>query len=209
MTSSNRLYAVLAAVVLGLGLAGAALPGGEAAHARGRDGSWGLPQLMRQLARVKKSQVAFAERKYMKVLTAPLESSGTLVYTAPSRLEKHTLLPKAENMIVDRDTLTLEIPAQHQRRVLALQDYPAIWAFVESIRATLAGDEQALSRFYRAVLEGDADRWRLRLSPSEPAMQALVSSIRIDGSRSHLDRIEIDEADGDITVMTMGEERTQ
>jgi outer membrane lipoprotein-sorting protein len=132
--------------------------------------------------------------------------SGTLVYMAPDRLERNTLLPKPESMVVDRDTLTLESKGGQQRRTLALHDYPAIWAFVESIRGTLAGDRQSLDRFYRVTLEGKADRWRLLLTPTEPAMQALVSSIRIDGGGSRIDRIEIYEADGDYSVMTVNAE---
>ncbi|MCK7496083.1 MAG: hypothetical protein MZW92_37900 [Comamonadaceae bacterium] len=109
-------------------------------------------------------------------------------------------------MVVERDTLTLESKGGQQRRTLALQDYPAIWAFVESIRGTLAGDRQSLDRFYRMALEGKAERWRLLLTPTEPAMQALVSSIRIDGGGSRIDRIEIYEADGDYSVMTVSAE---
>jgi outer membrane lipoprotein-sorting protein len=209
MTSGNTLRAVLAAVLLGLGIGVAVSNGIGAARAGGNDGGWGLPQLMADLARVKKSQVTFTQRKFMKVLTSPLETSGTLVYTAPNRLEKHTLLPKPESMVVDQDTLTLENPVRHQRRVLALQDYPAVWAFVESIRATLAGNQQALARFYRTALEGGPEHWRLVLTPKELSMQALVTRIRIDGGGARIERIEIDEADGDISVMTMGEERTQ
>jgi len=196
-------------MLLGVVIAAVASNGAVAAPAGGGGTDWGLQQLMSELAGVKSSQAKFTERKFMKVLTAPLESSGTLVYTAPSRLEKHTLLPKAESMIVDQDTLTLENPARHQRRVLALQDYPVIWAFVESIRATLAGDRQALAHFYRIALDGSSEHWRLVLSPKEPSMQALVSTIRIDGGRARIDRIEVGEADGDISVMTMIAERTR
>ncbi|MBS1172932.1 MAG: putative transrane protein [Proteobacteria bacterium] len=204
MTSGNdRRFAAL--MLLGA-LALAAAASGSAAEGDGAGTGWGMKQLMADLARVKSSTARFTERKYMKVLSGPLELSGTLVYTAPDRLERNTLLPKPESMVVDRDTLTLESKGGQQRRTLALHDYPAIWAFVESIRGTLAGDRQSLDRFYRVTLEGKADRWRLLLTPTEPAMQALVSSIRIDGGGSRIDRIEIYEADGDYSVMTVNAE---
>src|SRR5688500_9130786 len=56
-------------------------------------GAWGIEQLMQDLARVKTAKGTFVERKHLAILTAPLESSGTLTYTAPDRLEKHTLVP--------------------------------------------------------------------------------------------------------------------
>ncbi|MGH8702755.1 MAG: outer membrane lipoprotein carrier protein LolA, partial [Burkholderiales bacterium] len=44
---------------------------------------WGVEQLMRSLAQVQSSTARFVERKHLAILNAPLESSGTLLYTAP------------------------------------------------------------------------------------------------------------------------------
>lgn len=52
---------------------------------------WGIEQLMQGLGQVKSARSKFVERKYLAILNAPLEFSGTLVYTAPDRLEKRTL----------------------------------------------------------------------------------------------------------------------
>ena len=69
------LATVLAALML---VATATSNGADAAPA-----SWGIEQLMQRFAQVKSAKAAFVERKHMRVLTGPLESSGTLVYTAP------------------------------------------------------------------------------------------------------------------------------
>lgn len=164
---------------------------------------WGVEQLMRELAQVKSSRAQFVERKHLAILNAPLESSGTLIYTAPGRLEKHTLAPRRESLVLERDRLTLENKERNQRRTFALQDQPVIWSFVESIRSTLAGDLETLSRFYRVTLDGDERRWRLTLKPVEPDMQNVVSEIRIGGSRNRVDSIEIFETQGDRSVMTI------
>jgi hypothetical protein len=164
---------------------------------------WDISQLMQSLAQVKSIQSQFVERKYLSILNAPLESSGTLFYAAPSHLEKRTLLPKPENMILDQDRLTLE--RKNRRRSLVLQDYPVIWAFVEGIRSTLAGDLQTLSRVYRSSLEGNANQWRLTLVPSESQMQNVVSEIHISGSKNRVAIIEIIEAGGDHSVMNITE----
>src|SRR5688500_4021106 len=44
---------------------------------------WSLEHLMQRLAQVKSAKVSFVERKHLRILNAALESSGTLVYTAP------------------------------------------------------------------------------------------------------------------------------
>ena len=163
--------------------------------------AWGLTQLMIELGRVKQAKATFVERKYLKVLNAPLESSGKLIYTAPYLLEKHTLDPKPESMVVDHDMLTLEM--RGRKRVLQIQDYPVLWAFVESIRGTLKGDLSALQQFYRVKFDGTREEWRLQLQPTEKKMVALIQTIAIRGSKDRLNGIEILEADGDRSVMTV------
>lgn len=171
------------------------------------DAAWSVEQLMQQLAQVKTAKATFVERKHLKVLNAPLELSGTLTYTAPGHLEKHTLKPKPETLVLDKDTLTFEDRTRNRRRTLRLQEYPVIWAFVESIRSTLAGDLQGLNRFYRVALEGNEAEWRLTLDPREADIQRMVSQIRIAGSRTSIRSIEIAETQGDRSVMTVTEVR--
>ncbi len=161
---------------------------------------------MQQLSEVAHSQARFVERKYLKVLTAPLELSGTLTYTRPGRLEKRTLKPKPETLTVTGDQLTLENPARNERRVLKLQDYPVLWGFVESIRSTLGGDIKALERFYRVELEGGPAKWQLYLVPSDRKMNEVISLIRIDGRQARIDTIEVQEARGDRSVMKIVED---
>jgi hypothetical protein len=164
---------------------------------------WGLEDLMQSMRQVKTTRAKFIERKYLAILNAPLEFSGTLVYIAPGRLEKHTLLPKAESMILEQGTLTLESKETNQHRTIALQEHPVIWAFVEGIRSTLAGDLETLNRFYRISPEGGESQWRLVLKPVEPDMQRVVSEIRISGGGSRISVIEIIETGGDHSIMTI------
>ena len=174
------------------------------AAAQGSAGTWGLEELMQRLAQVKSSKAKFVERKSLQILNAPLEFTGTLSYSAPGHLEKRTVTPKPESMVLDQDRLTVE-DASRRRRTLALQDYPVLWAFIESIRSTLAGDLQSLNRFYRVDLEGDEHEWRLVLKPRESRMQEMVSSIRIGGAAASIRTIEVNEANGDRSVMTITE----
>lgn len=164
---------------------------------------WGVEQLMRDLAQVKSARAKFVERKHVTLLNEPLESSGTLIYTAPGRLEKHTLAPRQESLVLEHDRLTLENKERGQRRTIALQDHTVVRAFVESIRSTLAGDLATLNRFYQVTLDGSERQWRLTLKPVEPDVQNVVSEIRIGGSRNRVNTIEIIETQGDRSVMTI------
>ena len=188
--------------VLLLFAAGLCSPGAIAAEANEPD-AWDVTRLMRELGEVKSAKARFVERKHLAILSAPLEATGTLLYTAPGRLEKHTLTPRQESLVLDGDRLTLENKERKQRRTFALQDQPVIWAFVESIRSTLAGDLATLSRFYHVGLDGAERRWRLTLKPVEPGMQGVVSEIRIGGSGNWINTIEIIETQGDRSMMTI------
>jgi hypothetical protein len=168
-------------------------------------GRWGIDQLMQSLAQVKNLKGTFVERKHLRIMTEPLDFSGTLAYAAPAHLEKHTLLPKPQSLVLDQGTLVVEDSVRKQRRVLQLQEYPLIWALVESIRATLAGDLQALSRFYRVDLEGTESQWRLLLRPTDPKLGNVLTIIRIGGQGRRVRAIEIVEAEGDRSVMTITE----
>ncbi len=167
---------------------------------------WGLPQLMQSLSQVKSAQGKFKERKYLSVLIAPLDSSGTLLFQAPGHLEKHTLKPKAESLVLNEGVLTIDSKARNVKRTLVLQEYPAVWAFVESIRSTLAGDLPTLERFYKITLKGDAAKWSMRLLPIEQKTRAVMSEIVISGRGAHVTTIETSEANGDHSTMTVIEE---
>ena len=161
---------------------------------------------MRELASVQHSKARFVERKYLKMLDRPLELSGTLEYRAPDHLERRTLTPRPESFVVDGDRLRLE-DARGRKRTFALQDNPVLWAFVESIRATLKGDLAQLERFYSVALDGGPQAWRLSLTPKQPRMSALISRIAIGGSGGRIDTVEVHEAQGDRSIMTISEER--
>jgi outer membrane lipoprotein-sorting protein len=173
---------------------------GTAAQA---DPPFTLEALMARLAKNGPGTVQFTEVKTSALLKQPIESRGTLTYTAPSRLEKHTLAPRDERFVVERESIVIEHAARKERLELRLADYPAAQAFVASIRGTLAGDLATLRRHYRVELEGSWPDWRLHLLPSELQTAELVQKVLIGGAGGRVQRIEILEASGDRSVMTI------
>jgi outer membrane lipoprotein-sorting protein len=161
----------------------------------------GVQELFDSLAHARPARAAFQERKFVTLLDKPVESSGELVFTPPSRLEKRTTAPRAESVVVDGDLLTLERAGRRQS--LKLRENPAIAVLVDSIRSTLAGDLRSLTRTYSAALAGDAAQWRLTLRPLDPSLGTLVDHVEIGGSHEQVRRVEIFQADGDRSVMTL------
>jgi len=178
--------------------------GSAAAQPLDTNAGWGLPQLMAELAEVKSSSAHFVEHKYLHMLTEPIEDSGTLSYRAPDQLRKDTLTPQVEHLIVDRDALTIE--RQDKTQTLRLDQYPQVWAIIEAIRATLAGDREGLERYYVVRFSGDAKAWQMSLAPRDPKIERIVRSIRISGSGAHIQRVSTEEADGDRSEMSITED---
>lgn len=164
-------------------------------------GQFTVGELMGGLANSTHGAATFTERKYISILDQPVESSGELLFVPPARLEKRTRKPQVETLVLDGDVLTVE--RKGQRHVLQLKDYPEVAGMVESIRATLAGDRPALERVYRLGLEGNRDRWALVLTPLDARVGRVISRIRMEGARDQVRTVEIQQADGDRSVMSV------
>jgi hypothetical protein len=161
-----------------------------------------LDRLMALLAERTRGHVSFVEQNYLAVLDRPVEASGELLYERPDRLEKRTLAPRPASLMLEKGDLTIQ--SGRRKRVLALHDYPQIAPFIESIRATLAGDRAALEQVFQLGFEGSLARWTLSLVPLDAKLKAVVREIRIEGARDELHTVTILQTDGDRSVMTIG-----
>ncbi len=160
-------------------------------------------ELMHRLAGRGGGHARFVERQYLALLKAPVESSGELVFVPPDHLEKRTTAPKAESLVIDKGQLTLERGGR--RRTVSLAAYPQLGAFIESIRATLAGDRESLEAIYGVSLTGGESDWTLALTPRDARLAKVVRAIRISGRADLLQGVEIQRVDGDRSVMTISD----
>ncbi|MDQ6621801.1 MAG: outer membrane lipoprotein carrier protein LolA [Pseudomonadota bacterium] len=158
-------------------------------------------KLMELLRSQLPQRATFHETKEIAILDRSIESTGELNFTPPDRLEKRTIRPRAETMVVQGDLLTIERAGRQQ--TLTLSQHPEIAGLIDSIRATLAGDYASLQKSYVMSVEGDPQKWRLALRPKQDALAKIVARIQIDGTQSRVRRVEIEQADGDRSVMVM------
>lgn len=161
-----------------------------------------LPQLMKLLARRKLGKVTYEEEDYLAILDRPEKSSGLLLYDAPDHLEKRTLKPRQESLILDGDEMTV----QRGRRTYKMQlsSYPQVAPFVEAVRETLAGDEEGLQKMFKVGLTGSVGGWKLQLVPLDKGVGRKVGQVEISGARDEIRSVEILQVDGDRSVMTLG-----
>lgn len=166
-----------------------------------------LAALMEMLAQVPAAKNDFTETKHSALLSAPLVLKGTLAYVRPDRLEKNVLAPYDERTVIAGNSVTVDNRTLKQSRTFSLASSAAVSALVESMRATLAGDRASLERHYSVRLEGAPGAWSMTLVPREQRLAALVKHIQIAGARERLNRIEVEEAAGDRSVMLISPDR--
>ncbi|MGA7537648.1 MAG: LolA-related protein [Steroidobacteraceae bacterium] len=162
-----------------------------------------LDQVMALLAQRQHGQVRYVEEDYFKILDEPVRSSGVLVYDAPDHLEKKTLAPKVESLILDGERLTVRRGDRAYR--LDLSAYPQLAPFIDSIRDTLAGNEPALERVFKVTFTGALAQWKLELVPRDAKVARKVRRVRILGAGAEIRSVEIFQSDGDRSLMTIEE----
>jgi Outer membrane lipoprotein carrier protein LolA-like len=165
------------------------------------DPNQNLVQLMGSLAHRKHGHVAFVERHFLAILDQTMESSGELFYEAPNHLEKRTLKPKPESIVLDSGTL--RVRRGNHFHVMSLREYPQIAQFIDSIRATMAGDLVSLNKIYTIGFATSNEGWHLALVPRDAKLAAVIARIRVSGVSDEIRTIEFERRGGDHSVMTI------
>jgi hypothetical protein len=175
-------------------------PGPALSAAAGQKG-FTEAQLMALLAQRKQGEVKFTETDYLKVLDQPVKSSGVLIYRAPDHLEKRTVAPRKESMILQGDQLTVQ--RGHRTRQIQVSAYPQVAPYVDAIRDTLAGNEAGLEKVFKVGFSGTRQEWKLELVPLDEGAARKVRRVEIAGGSDVIRSVEILQADGDRSVMTL------
>ncbi|OOH82801.1 hypothetical protein BOW65_01485 [Pseudomonas koreensis] len=157
-----------------------------------------LQQLSAQLAKPEVIHGQFTQEKHLRALPQPLISKGSFVLA-----KNHGLL------------WLLKTPLQQDYRIstkgIARRDdngwqlLPNKSAGAEQNRlflAVLQGDSSGLQRDFELALSGDAQQWKLTLTPRSLLLKQVFNQINIDGG-TLVQTIELLETQGDSTVLRM------
>ncbi len=167
----------------------------------GASDGWSLNQTLAAIAAEKSDELLFTEFRHIPILEGPpIEVSGRLRFEAPSSMIKAVEADKPERLVVDGDTLRIEKQGEPTKEI-RLSAAPPVKGFVESFRATLAGDRETLERFYHVVFDGTRSNWRMELKPRGDKLGFALDLILIEGNRGVIRTFTTYEASGNYTVM--------
>jgi outer membrane lipoprotein-sorting protein len=184
---------ILSAFILSLAVAC-----GARAHASDID----MQSLMQLFAASKSIKAEFVERKYLRLLDAPVESRGDLLFQAPSRLEKRTQQPRAETMLIEGNKVSIERGTF--KRSMSLDEFADMASLVQSLTATFRGDQAGIEKYFSWRLTGPVTKWQLVLKPKNSKMFVLLQEIRLSGVDNYVHTVETTLTDGDRSLMTLG-----
>jgi outer membrane lipoprotein-sorting protein len=160
-----------------------------------------MPTLMRLFAASKSVKAEFAERKFVKILDAPVESNGELLFKAPDRLEKRTIQPRPETLVIEGSKVSIERGSF--KRTMSLDDFADMASLVRSLTATFRGDQVSIEQYFNWKLSGPANKWQLVLKPKTSKLFITLREVRLAGDNSYVHTVETTLTDGDRSLMTL------
>ncbi|MDT3310933.1 outer membrane lipoprotein carrier protein LolA [Pseudomonas sp. rhizo66] len=157
-----------------------------------------LQQLSEQLAKPDVIHGQFIQEKHLRALPQPLISKGSFVLA-----KNHGLLWLLKTPLQQDYRITAKGIARREGN--GWQMLPNKSAGAEQNRlflAVLQGDSSGLQRDFELALSGDAQQWKLTLTPRSLLLKQVFNQINIDGG-TLVQTIELLETQGDSTVLRM------
>jgi Outer membrane lipoprotein carrier protein LolA-like len=161
-----------------------------------------MPTLMQLFSVNKNIKTEFVERKFVRILDSPVESSGELIFIAPAHLEKNTKSPRAESMMIDGKRVSIERGSF--KRSMSLDDLADMASLVQSLTATFRGDQAGIEQYFTWTLTGTIKKWQLILKPKSIKLFVTIREISFKGENNFVHTVETTLTDGDSSLMTLG-----
>lgn len=166
------------------------------------------PALNQLAARLEQAAVIHAEYTQTKTLQAlkrPLRTTGQLVFARGQGVLWRIDKPYQATYALNAERVT-EIAPDGGRKTRQAKDVPALAQVGRVFQAIFQGDLGELEQHFLVAVSGDAEAWRVDLAP-KPALARFIRGIRASGGR-YLDRIEVEEGQGDLTRIQFQNTRT-
>lgn len=141
----------------------------------------------------------FSQTKQMAALKRPLVTTGRLLFSRHHGVLWQIEQPYRMSYILGEDRI-VEITADGARRERGLRDVPGLTQVGRIFRALLGANTSALRDAFDISVQGDPNRWDIKLKPREAQLAQFLSGLNLSGER-FVETIRIDEAGGDSTVI--------
>lgn len=172
------------------------------------DDPWDLPALMKELGGIRLIDAAFTEQKQAEFLSrGEFAVSGEMHFKAPHTLRRIVTKPYRESIVIDESTVIIKrLDDKNETdkvRFIEIDSHPSIRLFIDSMRATMAGDLATVLEIYEVELSGGRQEWSLRLVPRREELKKFIHAVHVTGSANRINTLLVHEDDDTRSLITL------
>lgn len=156
-----------------------------------------LDELRAQLTAAQVVRGDFVQEKHLRSLPQPLVSRGDFVLAAGLGLLWELKTPIAQSLRITPRDVSRRLPQGGWQPVPNANGRES-----RLFLALLAGDTEGLAQNFALDLQGDANDWRMTMTPNSAILRQIFTDIEIQGG-ALVRRIELREVQGDRTVLQL------
>ncbi len=171
---------------------------------------WDVSGLMHQFSRIVHAKLVFKETRRSEFVMTDLVTKGHIEYRQPDYIEKNTVSPIVEKVVIDGDSMSIEktgTVGKHDDMVqiqrYPVKSHPVLTITVESLRAILVGDIDRLNEGFEIKLDGSRTDWKLDLTPKTPEILKYFKQVMLYGSDARIQKVVLIQADGDQSTVDL------
>src|SRR5258708_25958173 len=141
----------------------------------------------------------FVEEKTLHILSHPLQSKGTILFSPQQGVYRVIQEPLHQELLITHSQF-VQKDAQGTVQRMSVRGQPPAQAFVDVFLSFFAGDRRAREKTFDRVFAGSDSDWKIELIPhrKSPAAKALRKII-LEGRGGVLDAMTLTETNGDKT----------
>lgn len=162
--------------------------------------AFGLDDLQAQLGQTKAIEGRFEQQRYLADLDTSLASSGHFTYQRGERVVWVLEAPVEDRLIFTPDSASALDESSDTHNDRRRDQVAAMFLRL------LGGDWQALAGRFEIAIEGDADDWRVNLTPKSAALRERITGIELRGGR-YLEHLELHAANDDVLEVRLFDQR--
>ena len=165
---------------------------------------------MHQFSRTVHAKLVFRETRNSAFIVTDLVTEGNIEYRRPDYIEKNTVSPIVEKIVIDGDSMSIE-KVVHSRKgddkvqiqKYSVQSHPVLATAVASLRAMLGGDVVRIRKDFEIKLDGSRADWQLNLTPTNPEILKYFDQIALYGSDARIQKVVSIQTNGDQSMLEL------
>lgn len=151
-------------------------------HPLNESNSAAFQKVQVQLSKADNLSGNFNQVRKMRLLSSPLESSGTFVLSKKNGLQWNQTSPFKSSLIVTSTKIEQQIE-NTPPTVITQKQQPVVFSFTHIFLSVFNGDTAAITGYFDIYFSGDTKAWKIALKPTNTLLQKAIVGIEMTGGK--------------------------